>query len=376
MYNKSAAPQVTSERAKGRQLSDFPNLNSAEQKLRHCAKEGIVCDFGKSLPKTDENVSNNVSNEDRTIRAGVLRYLALGGCELSAVHERGIWIQGAIIEGSLDFTSCEDVRPIALEYCLMKGQLILRDARTRTINLDYSHICGSRVSGSEVDKRHMAIEAKRAKVDGSIYCRRGFFAEGEVNFIEADIKGSLECHGGRFKYYEGAIGNSEDGEQATDADKIAIACSRMKVGGSVFFISEPNCPFEAEGQVRFQRAEIGGDLRCDGGKFSYPGKDALHFARAKITGSAFLRNGVRVDGGTNFIDAEIGNSFECQAGYFNNPGGIALYCSRIKVNGSVFFKKQFQSLGEVSLRNAQIGGHLVGTTGIFNCPEVDFRKLN
>lgn len=99
------------ERAKGRLLSDFPNLNEAGKKLRNDAREGVACEFESNLPETD-----------RTIDARFVRYLALGGCEKSAVHERGIWIKGAIIKGDLDFTGCEDVRPIALEYCRIEGR--------------------------------------------------------------------------------------------------------------------------------------------------------------------------------------------------------------------------------------------------------------
>lgn len=341
--------------AHGRRLGDFGILTHAEESLLHAARKGMGSEFAKILPEIDEGDGENV----RTIRSAFVRYLALGGCEDAPVHERGIWIQGAVIDGDLDFTGCENVRPIALEYCVIRGRLILRDARTRTINLDYSHVCGSRVSGSEASRGYSVIEARRARIDGSVYCRRGFVAEGEVNFVEAEITGSLECHGGHFMCHEG--------EEVTEAERIAIACSRMKVGGSVFFISESDHKFIAEGQVRFQRAEIGGDLRCDGGEFIHPGKDALHFSGARIAGSAFLRYGTSVRGATNFIDAEIGNSLECQGGHFSNPGNIALYCSRVKIKGSAFFNEDFRADGEVSLRNAQISGHLIGSTGVFNC---------
>jgi hypothetical protein len=334
-------------RADGRSLSDFPDRSKAENKLMAAARCGVVCKFEGEKPEP----GTADDKRERTIDAKFARFLALGGDEDAPVHERGIWVQNAIIDGDLDFTGCDEVRPIALENCLIKGRIILRDARTRTINLDFSHVCGSQVSGNEYNKNHMAIEAKRAKIDGSMYCRRGFRADGEVNFIEAEITGSLECHGGCFRNPEG----------------IAIACSRMKIGGSVFFTSESDHKFTAKGQVRFQRAEIGGDLRCDGGEFIYPERDALFFSRAKITGSAFLGKDINVEGITNFIDAEIGNSLECQGGHFNNPNGIAIYCSRVKVKGSVFFKESFNAKGEVSLRNAHIGGHLVGSTGVFDC---------
>ena len=288
----SSAAEVA--RPKYRRLRDFGELTDAEQKLRDRAKDGVVCYFGKVAPKVDD-IRNK---EAPQIRASFVRYLALGGCEQTAVHERGIWIQGAIINGDLDFTACVDVRPIALEYCLIDGRLILREARTRTINLDYSHLRGSQVTGSAVNKSHMAIEAKRACVDGSVYCRRGFLAVGEVNFIEAEIKGSLECHGGRFLH--------KDGDELEEADKeenrIVLTCSRLKVGGSVFFQSESKHEFVAKGQVRFQRAEIGGDLHCEGGSFIHPSKNALTFNRAKITGSVFLGRVADADKVTSFVD--------------------------------------------------------------------------
>ena len=58
-------------RAHGRSLADFAPLSDAEQKLIACARSGEVCALNPKRPKK--------STKANTIRAGLIRFLALGG---------------------------------------------------------------------------------------------------------------------------------------------------------------------------------------------------------------------------------------------------------------------------------------------------------
>jgi hypothetical protein len=51
---------------------------------------------------------------DTKIDAGFVRFLTLGGDESAPVHENGVHLQGAWLEGVLDLGDCDLVRPIIL----------------------------------------------------------------------------------------------------------------------------------------------------------------------------------------------------------------------------------------------------------------------
>ena len=288
------------------------------------------------------------------VRAGFLRYLALGGDDRCPVHERGLWLKGAYVSGGdLDLQGCNGVLPIFLQCCWFEGLVNIRDAHTGTVNLD-----GSRVVG---------LDAKRTKVDGSIYLRHDghygssaenvrffFISEMGVNLIDSHITGSLECHHAKFGLHSGA----------------AVHASRANIGGSVFLHQS----FAAKGPIFFRGARIGGNFECSGGSFEAANNKhniAISCQGANIRGSVHFRQTEKeqqsftAKGEVRFIDAEIGGSFECHGANIENPNGKALYCSRMKVKGNVFTHQGFTAIGEVVFRGAEIGGNFQCDGGNF-----------
>lgn len=81
--------------------------------------------------------------------------------------------------------------------------------------------------------------------------------------------------------------------------------------------------FEAEGEVRFLGAEIGGQLNCYGAKLKNAGGMALFCDLAKVTGSVFLDEGFEAEGEVRFPSAEIGGDFYCPGGSFKNAKAAA-----------------------------------------------------
>jgi hypothetical protein len=69
--------------------------------------------------------------------------------------------------------------------------------------------------------------------------------------------------------------------------KKALDAERAEVSGHMLL----NGLFRADGTVRLYAAKIGGDLRCDGGKFVNPTGDALDMARANVNGHVLMGNG-------------------------------------------------------------------------------------
>ena len=339
----------------GRSITDFEPLYDTERKLIEFAREGTEYIVSEDRPDfSGPNAPEN--NAHNRIRACLLRFLALGGDDSVPVHERGIRVKGAYITGPLDLEDCKNVLPLILRCCWLDDAVIFRDARMQTISLD-----GSRV------KR---IDAKRATVEGSVYLRHNqggkdvenpkyrFKSDAGVNFIDAHITGSLECHSAEFGVHNNA----------------AILASRADIGGSVFLHQN----FNAKGAISFRSSVIGGNLECYGGDFC-DGESgdhvALNFHGAQIKGSVYFgkdgreagKNGLYLTakGEVRFVDATIGGSFECQGANIQNPDGIALYCSRVSVKGSVLLKRGFNARGGVVFRGAEIGGNFQCDGGTF-----------
>jgi hypothetical protein len=274
-------------RAFGRSLGDFrlegattPNgLLPAEEKLLVDVARGKICSVSDLDWKKPEDLEKLKSDTEFRIRAECLRFLVLGGDDAGPVHEKGVWITRAYIEGDLDLEGCQPVAYLLIMDSYFAGALTLRDAHLRGVNL-----AGSRVGG---------IQADRARIGGSVLLRNGFVAEGEVRFGSAEIGGDFECDGSTFKNAEGS----------------ALSCDGVRLKGDMFLRNG----FAAEGSVRLLGVEIGGDLSCVQGRFKNPGGDALNCSGAKIARYVYLRNGFTAEGtvvlssahAQNLIDDDI-----------------------------------------------------------------------
>ena len=107
-------------KAFGRSLDDFLPLRDAENKLLHACASGtdLALSHGRPEQKTPENA----------LRAEFVRFLALGGDESAAIHEMGVQVEGAWIEGSLNLDHCT-VRRIWLGKCYFEKTLEMRNAQ-------------------------------------------------------------------------------------------------------------------------------------------------------------------------------------------------------------------------------------------------------
>jgi hypothetical protein len=120
-----------------------------------------------------------------SIRASLVRFLALGGDERTPVHEAGVTIRGAWLTGTLDLAAATAVRPLGLWVCRIEHI----DASHATLQI--VSLVGSRV----ID----GINLAGSRCSGAISLREGFYCSGEVFAIGAQIDGNFECTGGRFE---------------------------------------------------------------------------------------------------------------------------------------------------------------------------------
>jgi len=283
-------------RPKGATLAEFAPLLPAEEKLVDACREGEVAEIETERPEamTDAN----------RIRPGVLRVLCLGSDPLAPVHEKGVRLQGAWIDGALDLEGATAPWPISLWRCRIDGDVVLRDAELRGLGLD-----GTRIQ---------ALEGARLRCHSDLFLRGGFHAKGAVSLLGATIGGNLECSGGTFENPGG----------------FALTCDGVKITGNLFL----NDRFHAKGEVRLPGATIGSDLACTGGTFENPGGLALVCDRAEVTGSVFLIDRFHAKGEFRLIGATFGLDVACTGGTFENPGDDALNLGAAEVKCGLWLR--------------------------------------
>ena len=205
----------------------------------------------------------------------------------------------------------------------------------------------------------IALNAVGAKIDGSVFMRLGFSADGAVRLFGALVGRSLECYGGKFL---------NPARVKVPTSGVALDAGIAKIGGPVFL----NNNFLPQGEVRLFNAEIGGNLDCGGAKFQNPAKPktpgsglAFNAEGVKVGGSVFVRYNFSAEGEVRLFNAEIGGNLDCGGASFQNPAnatipgsGMALNAEGIKVERSVFVRDDFSAEGQVSFFNAEIGGDL------------------
>ncbi len=237
------------------QIKALADLRPQEKELLEKAEagEGLTLGDGK-LP--------SAGDYSRSIRAGIIRYLLLGGCEGLRCHEKGVQIMGAWVPDLLDLQGCDSNNMLYIKKSRFSAPLKLQGAKLRAVFLNGSH-CPK-------------INADRLHLKENLHLKDGFLATGEVRLLGAKIGGNLDCEKGIF---------SNQGSFALSADRVVV-------GGNVFLRGK----FNATGAVRILGAVIGGNLECDDGTFNNVGGYALNASNAKISGSLIWRSGARAVG--------------------------------------------------------------------------------
>lgn len=160
-----------------RKVSQLGKLSKAERQL--CAElesgDGIKIADGR-LPARGE--------KSRRVRASLVRLLLLGDDARYRLHESGLRIDGAWIDGDLDLEGCRIPRDIRLRKCRFDKAPVFRSAIIDNLDLRGSLLPG--------------LHADRIDVRGDIsLCN--IIATQEVLLLGATLGGDLDCYDAMFQ---------------------------------------------------------------------------------------------------------------------------------------------------------------------------------
>ena len=180
-------------------------------------------------------------------------FTATGGSDDGAVN-----LSGAHIGGSLDCSGAKLRNDDGLAL-RADGVQVGQDVQCAGLTADGGVELGGHIGrlfsfeGATLSKpRGSALLSDGLRVDGAMFCRNGFTAQGEVRLTGARIGGRL--------YFDGARLSNPGG--------LALAAARLTVGRDMLCrkqkIPGHEEPFRAEGTVILTGASIAGNLECTG----------------------------------------------------------------------------------------------------------------
>lgn len=209
-----------------RTLADLGPLRAAEQALVDGCVAGRVVRLGDARPEA--------SGDAVTVRAAVIRVMALGGDAAHPTHERGVALDGAWVEGALDLAFAPLRGALQLTHCMIPERVCLEGASAGALSF-----VGSDVGG---------IDADDVRIAGAVVLGQGCMMRGGVALVNATIDGWLDARGGTFEGHDG----------------VAIRARGARVSGDVIL----GQGFVAHGAVDLTGVRVGGDLDCTRAAFS------------------------------------------------------------------------------------------------------------
>ena len=314
-------------------LHDFEPLLLAELILLRAAAEGNIAKIGYQRPRN--------ATPDVRLRAEFLAFLARGGGEGARVANGRLQVLGACIVGRLDLRHCTIPVEMWLYRCVFASAPLFDGAHINgSLSFPDSGIPGLQAEGTRIDGElafnagctlHGELRLTRARIGRDLNCDRmqqrpsskfsgtlpcrliadgaqiggnviltgGVDALGELRFRGAQIQGDLCASGAHIAAELDASG----------ARGVALNLDRAVIAGQVLL----DAGFSAAGQVRLQRARIGGDLDATGAGFDAVGDAgwgdaaAVLLDRAHIGGALILRQLQRPLEGTSLVDARVGS---------------------------------------------------------------------
>ena len=331
---------------------EFGQLGPFEEILCRAAINGESAEYQAGPEVSYAPANADQWTNERNLRAGLVRWLCRTSKLWNSSGNGSIEILGGQISGELRLDHFTLDIPLLFSHCDFTAPICLRNAKLRTLDL--------------TGKRVVSIVADEVQVEGSVYLRDGFQANGPVRFYASRIKGNLDCQGGLFFNH------------GTDA----LVASSSSLGGDLLLCRG----FSAEGRVTLSLATVRGNLDCSAGRFRNEGGTALSATNAKIAGDVRLSANSKVEGNVELFGASVGGRFlcsgevngtldlrnavlggdlNCKGGHFVNSGKDALIVARARIGGTVFLSSDFKAQGKVSIDNARVSGDFRCSTGEF-----------
>ena len=340
-----------------------------EQELIAACQAGEPCRLGNDVP-TGPSAA-------RTIRADILRYLLLGGCEACPVDGRGADLWGAYIKGPLDLDFATVKGATQLRKCHFDSQVDAIQTRFDLLNLSGSTLQGLRADGAEIKgdvflrnlTASATIDFASATIGGHLACEGAHLnaTEGFALFAQgAEIKGGVFLHNltasATVDVNSATIGGQLacEGAQLTPANGAALSAHSTKIDGGVFLYpphqedrADSPTPFSTTGDVDFTAAAIGGFYTEDIIINSNESDPALSLRNISCDGPLHL-TGATIKGEVRLNGARISGDLSVNKTTFENDTGHAFTAQRIRVDQSFIWKKTNLTQGAVSLNGAHV----------------------
>lgn len=291
------------------------DLTSAEEQLiADCqADEPTVLGDG-GLPKKP--------SDDRKVRAELLRYLILGGCDKCQVGDQGVMLQGAWVEGDLNISFTSVRGGVFLRYCMLSDSFLAIQTCFRRIDFSNSIIKNFNASSSSISD---------GLIMESIVCHDEFLIVGSNVLGQCIFSDSL-FEGGRF----------------------ALTAQGAKFGEAVI-LERVN----SKGKISFSGAEISGqfvlvDAHLEQGPKSNFDRELDHSFTAQgatLKGGVFF-DGVTTDGQVNFSGTDIDGQLSFSRAVLKVPGGTALNAQRLRLKGGLIWRKVAGIEGQLDFTSA------------------------
>ena len=158
-----------------------------EQDLIAACKAGRSCTLG-------DGTRPDGPDPARVIRAEVLRYLILGGCDDCRMQEWGVLLRGAYVEGELDLSFATAKGATAMASCRFTQPIVAMQTRVEMLALNDSLFPG--------------LNAQGMNSAGPIVLR-GVAVNGAVSLAGARIGSQLDCTDARFSNAKGKALNAQ-----------------------------------------------------------------------------------------------------------------------------------------------------------------------
>ncbi len=307
-----------------RSYADVKKLKptGAEQKLIDACKAGQQCVLG-------DGTRPDGPDPARTIRADILRYLILGGCEDCVVDGQGVWLIGGYIKGKLDLNFDTAKGATQLQNCHFERQFDSVQTRFQLVNLSGSHLPG--------------WSTHSAKFEAHVFLDN-ITATGTIDLNTATIGGQLACEGARI----------------TAKGAFALVASGAKISGGVFLHprvkklqDEVTTPFHATGELRFNGATLGGFYAEQTTLVATSSGQSLSIGGATVNGAVKL-SGCKSTGEILLAGSRITGRVTCERISLRNDHGHAFNGQAMKVEQALIWKKVEHGAGAVSLNGAHV----------------------
>lgn len=279
------------------------------------------CKMGKPTEILHSEDPPTRKSKDNGVRASLIRFLVLGGDKKHPVHERGLELSGAWIDGEIDLFATRATIGLEFHFCSISRGIDAQYASLRSLKLNYCqlgrfHADGIKLtddlvlayslsnkhirligasiggdldaSGVQLTGVDAGISLDRSIIKGDVFLSDGCLITGTVGLEATRISGDLVCSGGEFDggadYSIYARGIIVEGDVLLCAKLDAVGNPEKNEDNQIL------APMKSCGVLEFEGAQISGDLDLSGGSFiaGDPDRDAINFEGIEVADSLVL----------------------------------------------------------------------------------------